>query len=123
MSGVGVEYNIGGYTKTVTSDSDGDYGIYSLTSGSYTLSYSKSSYQDATQGASLALDTDNITVATLRMLASGCSGGNISGSIMNAVTNDNVSGVLISLREGLNTRSGSTVSGKLLLQQQMALIH
>ena len=95
MSGVGVEYNIGGYTKTVTSDSNGDYGIYSLTSGSYTLSYSKSSYQDATQGASLAKDTDNITVATLRMLANACSGGNISGQIRDAVTSDNVSALSI----------------------------
>ena len=112
LSGVDVEYNIGGYTKTVTSDNNGDYGIYSLTSGSYTLSYSKSSYQDATQGAALANDTDNITVATLRMLASGCSGGNISGQIKDAVTSDNVSGVSVSIRSGLNVRTGSTISGK-----------
>ncbi len=112
LSGVGVEYNIGGYTKTVTSDSSGDYGIYSLTSGSYTLSYSKSSYKDETQGASLAADTDNITVATLRMVANGCSGGNISGSIRDAVSSDNVSGASISIRSGLNVRTGSTISGK-----------
>jgi len=112
LSGVGVEYNIGGHTKTVYSDSDGDYGIYSLTSGSYTLTYSKTNYQGSKQGASLASDTDNITVATLSMLSNSCTGGNISGQIKNAVNRDNVTGVLVSLRSGFNVRTGSTISGK-----------
>ena len=112
MSGVDVEYDIGGYTKTVNSDSDGDYGIYSLTSGSYTLTYSLSGFQGATQSATLGTDTDNITVATLTMCPSGSSGGNISGQIKDAVTRDNVTGVLLSLRSGFNVRSGSTISGK-----------
>ncbi|MCS5553616.1 MAG: Ig-like domain-containing protein, partial [SAR324 cluster bacterium] len=112
LSGVDVEYDIGEYTKTVNSDSDGDYGIYSLTSGSYTLTYSKSGFQGTTQSATLASDTDNITVATLTMCPSGSSGGNISGQIKNAVTRDNVSDVLVRLREGLGNESGSTVSGK-----------
>ena len=112
LSGVDVEYNVGGYTKTVNSDNDGDYGIYALTAGSYTLTYSKSGYQGATQSASLASDTDNITVATLTMCPSGSSGGNISGQIKDAVSGDNVSGVLVSLRSGLNVKSGSTISGK-----------
>ena len=42
LEDVSVEYNIGGHTKTVTSDSSGDYGIYALTEGPYTLTYSKS---------------------------------------------------------------------------------
>ena len=112
LSGVDVEYDIGGYTKTVNSDSDGDYGIYSLTSGSYTLTYSKSGYSGTTQSATLSSDTDNITVATLSMLSSGCSSGNISGTIKNAVTGNAISGVSISLRSGLNVRTGSTISGQ-----------
>ena len=111
LSGVDVEYDIGGYTKTVSSDSDGDYGIYSLTSGSYTLTYSKSGYSGTTQSATLSSDTDNITVATLSMLSSGCSAGNISGTINNAVTGNAISGVSISIRSGLNVRTGSTISG------------
>ena len=112
LSAADVEYNIGGYTKTVNSDSDGDYGIYSLTSGSYTLTYSLSGFQGATQSATLGTDTDNITVATLTMCPSGSSGGNISGQIKDASTRDNVTGVLVRLREGLGNESGSTISGK-----------
>ena len=112
MSGVGVEYDTGGHTKTVYSDSDGDYGIYALTSGYYTLTYSKNNYQGSTQSASLANDSDNITVATLSMISNSCTGGNISGQIKNAVNRDNVSDVLVSLRSGFNVRSGSTISGK-----------
>mgnify|MGYP003320543273 CR=1 FL=1 len=111
LSGVDVEYDIGGYTKTVSSDNDGDYGIYSLTSGSYTLTYSKSGYSGTTQSATLSSDTDNITVATLSMLSSGCSAGNISGKLKNAVTGNVISGVSISLRSGLNVRTGSAISG------------
>jgi hypothetical protein len=111
LEDVSVEYNIGGYTKTVTSDSSGDYGIYALTEGSYTLTYSKSGYSSTTQSATLSSDTDNITVATLAMLSSGCSSGNISGTIKNAVTGNTVSGVSISIRSGTNVRTGSTISG------------
>ncbi len=111
LENVSVEYNIGGYTKTVTSDSSGDYGIYSLTEGSYTLSYSLSGYQGASQSASLASDTDNITVATLSMLSSSCSSGNISGTIKDAVTGTAISGVSLSIRSGFGVRTGSTISG------------
>ncbi len=111
LEDVSVEYNIGGYTKTVTSDSSGVYGIYKLTEGSYTLTYSKTGYSGTTQSATLSSDTDNITVATLSMLSSGCSSGNISGTIKNAVTGNTVSGVSISIRSGINVRTGSTISG------------
>jgi len=112
LSGVDAKYDIGEYTKTVNSDNDGDYGIYALTAGSYILTYSKSGFQETTQLAALTSDTDNITIATLTMCPSGSSGGNISGQIKNAVTRDNVTGVLVSLREGFGNESGSTVSGK-----------
>ena len=98
LSGVDAKYDIGGYTKTVNSDNDGDYGIYALTSGSYILTYSISGYQGTTQSATLASDTDNITVATLSMLSTSCSSGNISGTIKNAVTGNAVPGVAISIR-------------------------
>ena len=112
LENVSVVYNIGGYTKTVTSDSNGDYGIYALTEGSYTLNYSISGYNDDTQSAALSSDTDNITVATLAMLSTSCSSGNISGTIKDAVTGSAVSGVSLSIRSGLNVRTGSTVSGQ-----------
>jgi len=46
------------------------------------------------------------------MLSSGCSSGNISGTIKNAVNGNAVSGVSISIRSGLNVRTGSTISGQ-----------
>ena len=45
------------------------------------------------------------------MLSSGCSSGNISGTIKNAVTGNTVSGVSISIRSGTNVTTGSTISG------------
>ncbi|MBG56545.1 MAG: hypothetical protein CL935_05430 [Deltaproteobacteria bacterium] len=112
LENVSVQYNVGGYTKTVTSDSNGDYGIYALTEGDYTLTYSLTNYQGSTQSASLASDTDNITVATLSMLSSSCSSGNITGTVSDAVSGSAISGVTISIRSGLNNRTGSTVSGQ-----------
>jgi hypothetical protein len=47
------------------------------------------------------------------MISDECSdAGDISGFIKHAVTGDVIQGVAISLRNGLNTRSGNTISGK-----------
>jgi hypothetical protein len=47
------------------------------------------------------------------MISDACTdAGDISGFIKHAVTGDVIQGVAISLRNGLNTRSGNTISGK-----------
>jgi len=61
--------------------------------------------------ATLATAGQTLTVAKLKMLSTSCaSTGNISGTITDAVSSANVSGVSISIRRGLNTTSGTVVS-------------
>jgi len=70
-----------------------------------------SGYVDETQLATLATAGQTLTVAKLKMLSTSCaSTGNISGTITDAVSSANVSGVSISIRRGLNTTSGTVVS-------------
>ena len=96
---------------TTTTDSSGDFTQSSLATGTYTLSYSNSGYVDETQLATLATAGQTLTVAKLKMLSTSCaSTGNISGTITDAVSSANVSGVSISIRRGLNTTSGTVVS-------------
>ena len=109
MSGVSVSYALSGSTVgNTTTDSSGDFTKSSLTTGTYTLSYSNSGYVDETQSATLATAGQTLTVAKLKMLSTSCaSTGTISGTITDAVSSANVSGVAISIRRGLSTTSGT----------------
>ena len=110
LSGVLVDFS-GAYVDNTTTDSSGDFNK-TLGLGSYTLTYSKSGYITTTQAATLATDKVTVIVATLTLLDSSCSAGNITGTIEDAVTGSAISGVSISIRSGVNVTSGSTISGK-----------
>ena len=114
LSGVSVALSIYGTTVTTeTSDSNGAFSQSSLGLGVYSLTYTKSGYLEAIQSGTLATDNQTLVVATQTMISDGCSdAGDISGTIKNAVTGDEIQGVAIILRNGLNTRSGNTISGK-----------
>jgi len=114
FSGVAVSFSIYGskLSTNSTTSSGGSFNRASIDLGIYTLEFSKTNYKTATQTAKLETNNQTLTVATQTMIHNDCSGGNISGKIKNAVNNANVTGVAISVREGLNTRTGSTISGK-----------
>ena len=110
LSGVLVDFS-GAYVDNTTTDSSGDFNK-TLGLGSYTLTYSKSGYITTTQAATLATDKVTVVVATLTLLDSSCSAGDIAGTIKDAVTGNAISGVSLSIRSGVNVTSGSTISGK-----------
>ena len=110
LSGVLVDFS-GAYVDNTTTDSSGDFNK-TLGLGSYTLTYSKSGYITTTQAATLATDKVTVVVATLTLLDSSCSAGDIAGTIKDAVTGSTISGVSLSIRSGVNVTSGSTISGK-----------
>ena len=109
LSGVAISYTLSGtIVDNATTDSSGDFTKSSLATGTYTLSYSNSGYVDETQSATLSTDNQTLTVAKLKMLSTSCaSTGTVSGTITDAVSSDNVSGVAISIRRGLSTTSGT----------------
>ena len=111
LSGVSVSYALSGTTvATTTTDSSGDFTQSSLATGTYTLSYSNSGYLDETQSVTLSTDGQTLKVTTLKMLSDSCaSTGTISGKITDAVSSDNLSGVSISARRGLNFTSGTVI--------------
>ena len=114
FSGVAVTFSIYGskLNPDSTSGSDGNFNRASIDLGIYTLEFSKTNYKTATQIATLETNNQTLTAPTQTMIHNDCSGGNISGTIKDAVTSAAISGAAVSVREGLNTRTGSTISGK-----------
>ena len=109
LSGVSVIYAKSGTTSsTITTVDNGTYSKSTLSSGTYTLTYTKSGYIETSQSATLTTDDETLEVATVTILANTCSAGTVSGTITDAVSGNAVSDVSLSVRSGLNVTSGST---------------
>ena len=105
---VSVSFDLSGTTAdNTTTDSSGDYSMDNLSLGTYTITFTKSNFNDASLSATLETDNQTIT-ANVTMLADTCSAGTVEGYIRDAVSGDVVSDVSISVRSGLNVTSGST---------------
>jgi len=111
LSGVSVTFSKSGTTSSaVTTEDNGTYSKTSLSSGNYTLTYSKSGYLEMSQSAELTTDNETLTVATVKQFPDTCaSTGTISGTIKNALDDSVISDVSLSVRSGLNTTSGTIV--------------
>ena len=112
LAGVSVTFAKSGTTSTlVTTEDNGTYVKTSLSSGNYTLTYSKSGYIDMSQSAELTTDNETLTVATVKQFPDTCaSTGTISGTIQDAVDSSVVvSDVSLSIRSGMNTTSGTII--------------
>ena len=92
----------------ITTFDNGTYRLDNLSLGTYTLSYTKINFNDATQTATLAIDNQTVE-ANVNITGSGCASGTISGQIKDAVTDSVVASVTISVRSGMNTTSGTIV--------------
>ena len=107
LSGVSVSFEKSGTTvDTTTTDSSGDFSQI-LTLGTYTITYSKSGYLDEIQSITLAADNQTLVASTLKMLPDSCTSGTISGTIKDAVNNNPVTGVSLSVRRGVNVTTGT----------------
>jgi len=93
--------------NTTTAD-NGTYTQDNLSLGTYTISFTKSGFNDASMSATLATDNQTNT-ANVTLLANSCSAGTISGTISDAVSGSALSGVSLSVRSGLGVTSGSTI--------------
>ena len=111
LSGVSVTFTKSGTTSSaVTTEDNGTYSKTSLSSGNYTLTYSKSGYLEISQSAELTTDNETLEVATVKQFPNTCaSTGTISGTIKDAVDDTVVSDVSLSIRSGLNTTSGTII--------------
>jgi len=103
LSGVGVSDALWGSTvATTTSDNDGDFSQASLSLGYHSVTYSKSGYLGVTLTELLETDGETLNLETVRLLDEDCASGTMSGSITNAVTGDNMSGVNLWYIKGKN---------------------
>ena len=111
LSGVSVTFSKSGTTSSaVTTEDNGTYSKTSLSSGNYTLTYSKSGYLEMSQLAELSTDNETLEVATVKQFPDTCATtGTISGTIKDAVDDSAVSEVSLSVRSGLNTTSGTII--------------
>ena len=112
LFGVSVIFAKSGTTSsTVTTVDNGTYSKSSLSSGTYTLTYTKSGYVDTTLSATLTADNETLEVGIVQLFAdtSCASTGTISGTIKDAVSNSGVANVSLSARSGMNTTSGTIV--------------
>jgi len=103
LSGVSVSDVLHGSTvATMTSDGDGDFSQASLALGMHALTYSKSGYLGLTMRELLETDGETINLETVRLLSADCTSGTMSGTISDAVTGDNMSGVNLYYTSGIN---------------------
>jgi len=111
LSGVSVIFaKSGTASSTVTTVDNGTFSKSSLSSGTYTLTYTKSGYVDTTLSATLTADDETLEVDTFELFADTCaSTGTISGTIKDAVSNSGVTDVSLSVRSGLDTDNGTIV--------------
>jgi hypothetical protein len=97
----------GTFADNTTTADNGTYTQDNLSLGIYTISFTKSGFNDASMSATLATDNQSVT-ANVTILADSCSAGTVSGKITDAVTSANVDNASINARSGLNVTSGST---------------
>jgi len=112
LSGVSVIFaKSGTASSTVTTVDNGTYSKSSLSSGTYTLTYTKSGFVDASLSATLTADNETLEVGIVQLFAdtSCASTGTISGTIKDAVSNSGVANVSLSARSGVDTTSGTIV--------------
>jgi hypothetical protein len=103
LSGVSVSDALYGSTvATTTSDNDGDFSQASLALGMHSLTYSKSGYLDETLTELLETDGETLYLETVKLLDENCTSGTMSGTITDAVTGDNMSGVNLYYTKGKN---------------------
>ena len=103
LSGVSVSDALFGSTvATMTSDSNGDFSQASLALGMHSLTYSKSGYLSETLTELLETDGETLNLETVKLLDENCTSGTMSGTITDAVTGDNMSGVNLYYTSGIN---------------------
>ena len=100
----------GTYVDNTTTNTSGDYSQDNLSLGTYTLTYSKSDFNDANQTVTLTTDGETLVASNLILLASGCDNGTIRGTIKNAVNGSAVDNVSLSVLIGVNASSGTIVT-------------
>ena len=105
---VSVSFALSGtIVDSTTTNNSGDYSQDNLSLGTYTLTFTKSNFNDASLSATLETDNQSVT-ANVTLLADTCSSGTVAGTITDAVSGNGVSGVSLSVRNGWNVTSGST---------------
>ena len=111
LSGVSVIFaKSGTASSTVTTVDNGTFSKSSLSSGTYTLTFTKSGFVDTSLSATLTADDETLEVDTVQLFADTCaSTGTISGTIKDAVSNSGVANVALSARSGVDTTSGTIV--------------
>jgi len=110
LSGVSVIFAKSGTTSSiVTTVDNGTYSKSSLSSGTYTLTFTKSGFIGTTLSATLTADNETLEVDTVQLFADTCASGTISGTIKDAVSNSGVANVSLSARSGMDTTSGTIV--------------
>ncbi len=111
LTGVSVTFAKSGTTSsTVATIDNGTYSKSTFSSGTYTLTYTKNGYIEASQSATLTADDETLEVALVQLFPDTCaSTGTISGTIKDAVSNSGITDVSLSARSGLDATSGTIV--------------
>ena len=111
LTGVSVTFAKSGTTSsTVATIDNGTYSKSTLSSGTYTLTYTKNGYIETSQSATLTADDETLEVGLVQLFPDTCaSTGTISGTIKDAVSESGITDVSLSARSGLDATSGTIV--------------
>jgi hypothetical protein len=111
LSGVSITVTKQGSTvATGTTDASGIYDLSVNAGSGYSLAFSKSGYLPADyQNITVTADQTTHLEAVLQIDTEHSGTGNVSGSILNALTGAGVEGLTINLRSGINATTGTVI--------------
>lgn len=110
ISGARIKLYFGGVLKdTVYSDSNGKYTISNLSPGTYNLAVSATDYSTFNVEQKVEKNSETYVESALMLLRNETDPAKIEGSIIDAVTGGQLSGVTVRIRKGWNQTSGTIV--------------
>ncbi|HSW78987.1 MAG TPA: carboxypeptidase regulatory-like domain-containing protein, partial [Candidatus Babeliales bacterium] len=105
LASVKVSYSLNGSTKSVSTNSSGNYVISSLTPGSQNLTYSLTSYVSKTQTVAVVTNANTVNDLQLAKL------GSITGMVKDSATDTALSNVIVSYQLNGLTKTVKTSKG------------
>lgn len=100
----------GNLIDSLVTDSGGQFSLPALVGAVYKFKISRSGYLQVTYNDVTVLPNETKTLDVILQVDNAHSGlGNVSGTVFNALSGAGVQGLNVSLRQGLNTRSGPVV--------------
>lgn len=105
-----VDSNNDSHFYTCTSNANGEYTIFNISSGVYTLLASKEGYIPENTNISISEDSTGVFIPTLELIPVENNGiGTVSGTVFDAFTGNGVADITLYIRKGIDNHSNGEI--------------